>query len=411
MFTDTDPFSDEDFERYERELPGALRAVGDTFPGPSSDLVARGLARGRQRRRFRTLRRSALAAVLVTASVAGWATVRGTFDASTAGPGDRPDTPWVTKAPRDLMPLLAAAVPADGGLTDGETHFEAGLPRVLRTEARVQATYRNPSGSSVLTVVINRPGPGDDQDPAATTCAGTRPEDECTRSTDPDNGVLIARKTSKQAGSVEQEWRAVYIRPDGAHVDVRVGGRYLLPGDTTGISVLSLEQIAAVARSASWEPVVAAIPTPAQQVAGLVPALLSPGSHVVSADGSSGTGEFVVDTQGRTNGLNVSAEAGPVGERPVCPPGVDGSTSAGGCEIVKLSDGTPARIDTERTEDGRYVPWALTAFRAHGLRIRFEANTPPVKERGEKRSIDWAGLPVIQEQAKTIAVSPRWDAP
>ncbi|MFF7249270.1 hypothetical protein ACFZBU_35805 [Embleya sp. NPDC008237] len=405
MFTDTDPFGDEEFERFEKELPGALRAAGDTFPGPSSDLVARGIARGRQRRRVRTLRRSAVAAVLVTASVAGWVTVQGTFEQSAAGPAGRTGSPWVTNAPRDLMPYLTQAVPAGGRLTEGENYFDADLPRVARSRAVVQAVYSDASGSSHLAVSIDRPGPGHAENPLTGTCAGTSATNECNRSTDPDGGVLLTRKTHKRPGSVEQEWRAVYDRADGARVDVQVTGRYLVSDESVGAPVLSMEQIVAIARSTSWEPVAAAVPTAAQQVTGLLPDLL-PGSRVVPAESTSDAGEFVVETEAGTNGLNVRVEAGPVGERPVCPPDANGTAPGGSCRIVKLSDGTLARIDTERTQDGRFVPWALTAFRAHGLRIRFQANTPATKG-----AIERPGPVVIEEQIKTIAASPRWDAP
>ncbi|MET7299176.1 hypothetical protein [Embleya sp. NPDC005575] len=408
MFTDADPFSDEDFERYERELPGALRAAGDTFPGPSSDLVARGLARGRQRRRFRTLRRSALAAVLVTASVAGWATAEGVFD-SHSGPADRTGAPWVTDAPRDLVPLLAKAVPSDGQLTNSYSYFAAGSPRVLRSQAEVMATYTTASGSSELGVLISRPVPGSRDDSDAY-CDETLSKSECSRSPEPDGAVLTTRRTIKDKGDSTdplQLWRALYTRPDGARVDVRASGDYLVVGDIAGVSGLNMEQIAAIARSASWEPVGAAVATPEQQVTGLVPALLRSGARVASADGSSSTSEFVVDTDSETHRLNVSVDSGPI---EVCPPAAPKADStAGTCEMVKLSDGTSARIDRARTAQGRYAPWALTAFRAHGLRIRFEQDQSSESKRD--KSTSFAGPSMLQDQVKAIAASPRWDAP
>ncbi|MFI6584466.1 hypothetical protein [Embleya sp. NPDC050493] len=408
MFTDADPFSDEDFEQYERELPGALRAAGDSFPGPSSDLVARGLARGRQRRRFRRLRRSALAAVLVTASVAGWATVAGVFDNSNSGPADRTGAPWVTDAPRDLVPLLAKAVPPDGQLIDAYSNFAAGSPRVLRAQAEVMATYTTASGSSELSVVVSRPAPGSRDDSDAY-CDENVPKSTCSRSPEPDGAVLTTRRTIKDKGSTDpaQLWRALYTRPDGVRVDVRANGDYLVVGDVAGVSSLSMEQIVAIARSASWEPVGAAVATPAQQITGLVPALLRSGVRVLSADGSSSTGEFVVDTDSGIHELNVSVDSGPI---EVCPPAAaKADPTTGTCEMVKLSDGTSARIDRARTEHGRYVPWALTAFRAHGLRIRFEQD-PPSKSNRDKPTPS-AGPSMLQDQVKEIAASPRWDAP
>ncbi|MYS86090.1 hypothetical protein [Embleya scabrispora] len=407
MFTDADPFSDEDFERYERELPGALRTAGDTFPGPSSDLVARGLARGRRRRRLRTLRRSALAAALVTASVAGWATVEGAFDTSDPGPADRTGALWVTNAPRDLVSLLVNAVPSGRQLIDGDTYFAADSPRVLRSQAQVQATYTTTSGSSEISVVVSRPVPGGREDNEAY-CAETLSKNACSRSPEPDGGALTVRRTAKEKDGINQLWSALYTRPDGARVDVRVVGTYSEPGGVAGVSGLSMEQIIAIARNTGWESVGAAVPTPAQQVVGLVPALLPPGARVLSADGSWGSDEFVVDTGSGTHRLDVRVEAGPIGERPVCPPAAKDDAKAGTCEIVKLSDGTPARIDRARTENGRYVPWALTAFRARGLRIRFEQDPPSKTDAGDRSS---AGPSVIQDQVKVIAASPRWDAP
>ncbi|MGW1996808.1 hypothetical protein [Embleya sp. NPDC001921] len=399
MPTHKDSLSDEEFACYERELPGDLRAAVEAFPGPGPDLVARGLARGRQRRRARTLRRTALAVVLVLASVGGWAGIDGTFDTS-SGPADRTGDPWVTGAPRDLIPFLAKAVPSGGGLADGVTRFDADAPRVLRTEASVSATYTNQSGSAALTVVLDRPLPGSRAEAEGSPdCAATSARDECTRSEVPGGGSLIVRRTTSTEQNVEQELRVVHTRPDGARVDVRLGGRYLAPGDVAGAPVLSVEQLTAAARSDAWKPVLAAIPTVAQQVTGLVTSLMPAGVQVTSVDGSATAGEFVVNTGNGAQGLTVSVEAGP---REQQQPGCLGSGPEGGvCQLVSLSDGTSAVVYLDRTEDGRFVPWSLTAYRPHGLRIRFEkAVPPPLDEREDGR----------ERLVEKIAASSRWDA-
>lgn len=407
--THTDSLSDEEFAWYERELPGELRAAGAAFPGPSADLVARGLARGRQRRRARTVRRTALAVVLVLASVGGWAGIDGTFDTS-SGPADRTGDLRAVPAPRDLLPFLAKAVPPGGGLTDGVTRFEVDSPRVLRTEASVSATYTNQNGSSALTVVLTRPVLGSRADledvPA---CDKASAQDECTRSAEPDGGSLVVRRTATTAEKTEQELRVVHTRPDGARVDVRLGGRYLVPGDIAVAPVLSVEQVTAAARSDAWKSVLAAIPTVSQQVAGLVTSLMPAGARVVSADGAPGAGEFVVDSDDshgeRTHVLKVSVEAGPADERPTCPAKADRA-----CEVVKLSDGTMARIDRMRFGDGSFGPPVLTAFRPHGLRVGFEQGVPSEKAWGARGSILWPAESMVLEQAKAIAASSRWDA-
>ncbi|WP_424639706.1 hypothetical protein [Embleya sp. AB8] len=411
MCTDADLFGDEEFERYERAFPGALHALGDTFPGPSPDLVARGIARGLQRRRARRLRRAALAAVLVTASIASWVLVGDAFDRSATKPADRTDGLWMSSAPRDLMPYLARAVPAGGALTGAVTHFYAAdSPRVLRSAASVSATYTDSTGSSLIMVSISHPAPGGPETEAD--CTGTRELIECTRLPVLDGGSLTVRKTAKGDGSDLQELRALYIRPDSALVDVRVNNAYTVPGVSVltaapGVSVLTIDQITAVARSAVWEPVVAAVPTVAQRVAGLVPTLLPSGARVASTEGNPEQGEFIVETGRNSQRLNVSVQSAPADEQPVCPAGPGDGT----CEIVRLSDGTLARIDHDRTVDQRVVPWALTAFRPHGLRVRFEVGVPPLKSVGDKRELSPPAATVTQNQVKAIAASPRWDIP
>ncbi|WP_143658242.1 hypothetical protein [Embleya scabrispora] len=106
--------TDEDFERYERDLPAALSSAVEGFPVPSSDLVARSLARGRQRRRARTLRRSALAVVLVAASIGGWAATYGGFGRSSSDSADRTRFTSAADVRRELVPYLMEALPREG---------------------------------------------------------------------------------------------------------------------------------------------------------------------------------------------------------------------------------------------------------------------------------------------------------
>jgi len=398
--------TDEEFEWCERELPGALRVVGDTFRGPSPDLVGRGLARGRRRSRIRAVRRTATAGVLVAASVCGWAVLGGGFETSpVSGPVARTDVSTQSVGPWDLRPYLAQAVPSDGELTDVESYFDDGVPAVLRSAARISATYGNGSGSSPLSVTVSRPVSGTRTDLASDAyCPVARPLLECTRSEEPDGSALTVRKALKQEGDSGQEWRVLHTRPDGVRVDVRVSG--VGPGPAGGTPVLSVGQITAVARSAAWDPVVAAQPSAAGQVPGLLRTLTPPEVRVVAVDGDAHTGVAAVETAEGRFLLNASATLASADGRPDCPTGA----VSGGCDVVTLSDGTRARIEHDVNARGGIVPLALTAFRADGLLVRLEAGAPPPKGFSSPSALSGFGSGLTVDQLMAIAASPRWDA-
>ncbi|WP_406290388.1 hypothetical protein [Embleya sp. NBC_00896] len=399
--------TDEEFERCERELPGALRAVGDTFRGPSPDLVGRGLARGRQRSRIRAVRRAAIAGVLVAASVGGWAVFGDGSEASVSGPVARTDVSTQPGGQRDLLPYLAKAVPPEGNLTNDESRFDDGVPRVLRSQASISATYSNGSGSSPLIVTVSRPVPGTGTDLASDAyCPAARALLQCTRSAEPDGAALTVRKARKEEGSSEQEWRVLYTRPDAARVDVRTIVAEPGPGSAGGALVLSIEQITAIARSAVWDPVVAAQPAADQQVLGLLRALTPPEVRVVGVDGDADVGVAVVETDAGRFLLSASVTSASTDGRSDCP-----GKGNGTCEMVTLSDGTRARVEHDRNTQGRIVPLALTAFRAHGPQVRLEAGAPPPKGFSVPGELRGSGSGLTADQLMAIAASPRWDAP
>ncbi|GCD96748.1 hypothetical protein [Embleya hyalina] len=399
-------FTDEDFERYERELPAALGSVVEAFPAPASDLVARSLARGRRRRRARTLRRSAMALVLVAAGVGGWAATDGGLGRSSSDSADRTRFPSAGDVRRELVPYLTKVLPPEGVLTGAESRFEADAPMVLRTEAEVSGTYATAAGKSSLIVSISRPVPGSRIELGSHAyCTGVRPDNECVREPRPEGGTLTVRKSTKKPGSPDAEWSVVHTRADGAMVGVRVSGAYDDSGEVVGGPNMSIQQITDIARSPVWAPVIAAEPTAGEQVLGLVPALLPGGIRLTSRDGDSRNGEFVVQVGGGRHLLTVAVDPTPPGEGQGCPPGRPEGTGG----EVTLPDGNPAVVDLKRNVDGRVVPPSLIVYRPHGLRIRFEVDAPPAKSTTSygELAADSPGLDL--EVLKVIAASPRWD--
>lgn len=399
--------TDEDFERYERDLPAALGCAVEDFPAPSSDLVARSLARGRQRRRARTLRRSALGFVLVAASIGGWAATDGGFGLSSSDAADRTRLPSAADVRRDLVPYLMKALPSEGVLTDAESRFAADAPKVLRTEAQVSGTYSTAAGKSSLIVSISRPVPGSRTELGSYAyCTGVRPDNECVRVLQPEGGALTVRKSTKEPGSPDAEWSVVHTRADGAMVGVRLSGAYDDAGEPAGVPTMSIQQITEIARSPVWAPVIAVEPTAAEQVLGLVPALLPGQIQPLSRDGDSRSGEFVVQAGGGRHLLTARVDPTSPGEGQGCPTGPLPWT----CGEVTLSDGSPAVVDRERNVDGRVVPLSLTAYRPHGLRIRFEVDAPPAKSTTSYGELAAEAPGLDLEVLKVIAASPRWDA-
>ncbi|OPC78253.1 hypothetical protein B4N89_39430 [Embleya scabrispora] len=292
-------------------------------------------------------------------------------------------------------------------LTDAESRFEADVPKVLRTEAEVSGTYATAAGKSSLIVSISRPVPGSRNELGSYAyCTGVRPDNECVRVLQPGGGALTARKATKEPGSSDAEWSVVHTRADGAMVGVRVSGAYDDAGEAVGAPTMSIQQITDIARSPVWAPVIAAEPTAAEQVLGLVPALLPGKIQVISRDGDSRSGEFVVQAGGGRHLLTVGVDPAPPGEGQRCPTGPLEWT----CAEVTLPDGNPAVVELKRNVDGRVVPLSLTAYRPHGLRIRFEVDAPAAKSTttyGEFAT----GAPGLElEELKVIAASPRWDA-
>ncbi|MFI1581321.1 hypothetical protein [Embleya sp. NPDC020630] len=398
--------TDEDFERYERDLPAALSSAVEDFPAPSSDLVARSLARGRQRRRARTLRRSALAFVLVAASVGGWAATDGGFGLSSDS-ADRTRLPSAADVRRDLVPYLMKALPPEGVLTDAESRFEADAPKVLRTEAQVSGTYATAAGKSSLVVSISRPVPGSRTELGSYAyCTGVRPDNECVRVVQPEGGALTVRKSTKEPGSPDAEWSVVHTRADGAMVGVRLSGAYDDAGEPAGVPTMSIQQITEIARSPVWAPVIAVEPTAAEQVLGLVPALLPDAVRLEARDGDSRSGEFVVQAATGRHLLTVRVDPTPLGGWQGCPPGALAWT----CGEVTLSDGNRALAALNRTVDERVVPLSLTVYRPHGLQIRFEVDAPSAKSTLVYGELATGTTGLDLEMLKAMAASARWDA-
>lgn len=388
-------------DRFERDLPDAMRSAVAEFRGPSPDLIERGIRRGRRQRRARVAVGAAVAAVLVLVlgGSGGLGVLNGVFAGSStdSGPAARRDDGMASlPMGRELLPYLRAALP-DGGRTDGfEPHDEESMPG----EPGIAGTYTGRNGSARLVVQLLRPLFGSVEDlwwGAHCSLAGDSREYTCTRSVDPDGGAFVAIEFRGGPGLERQAAVAVYTRPDGVLVRVQAGDPDTRP--VRPLAGLGIEELTEIARSPVWTRVGVDASNPDPKAFEVLPDLL-PADVRVRSRTTATVGNFVlVRPGGPMSQLTVRLRPTGDGEPTPCPLG----TREDFCANVKLADGTPGVIHQVVANDGRVESRSLLVIRPGGLAVSLEVR--------DGRSAESAPMPeplLSIEQLKTMAASPRW---
>ncbi|MGW1994813.1 hypothetical protein [Embleya sp. NPDC001921] len=385
-------------DRFERDLPDAMRSAVAEFRGPSPDLIGRGIRRGRQQRRARVAVGAAVAAVLVL--VLGGSGGLGVLDAVFAGSSTdsgpaarRLEGTARLLVGRELVPYVRAALP-DGGRTD---RFEPSREGPVPGDTRIAGTYTGRNGSTGLEVELARPLFGSVEDlwqgphcPSAEGGSGLR----CVRTVEPDGGVLTVTGFWPP-GAERHSYSVVYTRPDG--VQVRAGEVVDKPRGTR--QVLGPEELTAIAHSRVWTVVgvdPSAVPPAAFEP---VSAVLPKAVRVLSAAKTT-VGNFVLGgLRGAMSDLTVRLRSTRDSAVTPCPAGASENL----CANVTLADGTPGVTHQVVANDGRVESRSLLVIRPGGLAVSLEVR--------DGRGADAAPLPeplLSFEQLKTMAGSPRW---
>jgi hypothetical protein len=420
--------TDDDFEHH---LPGALRAAVEGYPGPSPDLVRRGIARGRQQRRARVLRGAAVAAVLTVSGVAAVSARLGAFDGSAAhsAPANeqsRPPTATVSPPPHespapepehiDLVPLLRKAL-GTGTLTDATGTFDVSGPRVTRPKAVVSGQYTVDGRTTSVSVEITRPVPGSDE--ARTNqggCLAVRngPAGHCESVAQPDgtHAVVWSQRSLTLPDSSLDRITVVFPRGDGGQVSVTSGGERLpsTPGGGTsvpqapggGVQTLpTKEQLIEVARSPVWDPVVDKQPLPNERLLSLVPSMLPSVVQVVAPTGDNEHARFaLLDTQGRSElTVDVLANSGAAYR------GCTERADVGSCRSLDLPDGTRLVTTTVGESAGGVgdQTWETTAYHPNGLRVLVGVTNSP-----DGKTVLRATPSLSLDQLEALAGDSRW---
>ncbi|WP_406295560.1 hypothetical protein OG948_09940 [Embleya sp. NBC_00888] len=382
-------------DRFERDLPGAMRSAVAEFRGPSPDLIERGIRRGRRQRRARVAVGAAVAAVLVLGGSGGLGLLDGVFAGSSAdsGPAAR-RLEGMARLPvgRELVPYVRAALP-DGGRTG---RFEPDHEGPGPGRPRITGTYTGANGSTGLEVELSRPLFGSVEDLSQS--PHCPPEDSsrlrCVRTVEPDGGVLEI-SGFWTPGAERQSYTVVYTRPDG--VQVRAGELVDKPKGMH--QALGPEELTAIAHSPVWTVVGVDSSDPAPAAFEPVSALLPKEIRIQSAAKTT-VGNFVLGgLHGAMSDLTVRLRSTRDPAVTPCPVG----TKEDFCVNVTLADGTPGVTHQVLANDGRVESRSLLVIRPGGLALSLEVR--------EGRGADSAPLPeplLSIEQLKTMAASPRW---
>ncbi|MEV4335581.1 hypothetical protein [Streptomyces sp. NPDC049590] len=265
---------DEDFET---GLARALRRTAGEFPPPSADLVRRSVGRGRRKRLFAAARTTAAAVAVV--AVGGGALAMGPLGGHGDGTPERLRTgsqaPAAGQPPAHRRALVSGAemirtltglLPPGGTVSDTVGRDAEAGDAVVWPMAKL--TYATARGTTALDVTLSRPTPGipaDQQGQGGCLPVQVRPYDRCATEKLPGGAVLTTTESftypSRDTG--QKRWYAVLTAADGTEVTVQEfagGGEKAASGAADPL--LSLDQLAAIARSPRWEKALAALPTP-----------------------------------------------------------------------------------------------------------------------------------------------------
>ncbi|MFE9253195.1 hypothetical protein [Streptomyces sp. NPDC007088] len=431
----TGPHTDEDFAQ---ALERALRETApglEPAPGRRAELAERGLGAGRvrlRRRRTAAVTGSVLALALVGAGGAlATGLVGGDGPAATAGPAAAPATP-ATPTPT----AHKSSWPKEGGSAAERRKqqkspvsgqqvlavFEDLLPEGSVTGRTHSGSYGPPAaslvfddgkGKAAMGVDLNRYAKDDAQIKESTTCPSKVyvPFDRCTARTLPDGTRLmtIAGYEYPDRRGDNKSWDAYVVTREGYAVHVN---EHNTPAEkdkpaTRTDPPLSLDRLAALARSAQWQPLLHKLKTPKEYKITEVPkgpaaraditkiakSLLPASLTVREAKDYKGYGYLVVD-DGKGAGLvEINADSG------FSPSDFEDAGE-------ELPDGTFVTVRQGPAEKGRegVVDWSVQVLRTDGRRVVVSAYNAPGHQSAPSRQ-----KPVLSlARIRALALDAAW---
>ena len=381
---------------FDELFPGALQVAGEVFPGPPSDLVERGIVRGRRMRRARIVQVSAVTlslALVVLGGVVAGSHVFGGVTAQTAAstPSQRPSTTtvppaslgisdqWMIKTLEDLLPPGGAFTDATGRGTESNQVVGAGAPFAS------VVFHSAAGGASQVDVDLSRVAAGTDVTTTSySSCPSSveNPYAVCTAQQEPDGSLLKQVKdfTRPQADTGQRLWSVVLVRTDGFVIEVSEYGAGAEKSTTSSVNpLLSTDQLAALARSAAWQPALASIKAPVGRmssgpvlmtrgrVMSVLTGLLPRGVTVSDQSGQNGFAELVFDDGHGKTALEVNVQNA-AGMSMNC-----GSYAghSGTCSASTLPDGTDMVVTQGPSPkgSGAVTEWRVDTLRPNGLRV------------------------------------------
>ena len=232
-------------------VPAALRDAADAFPAPAADLVDGAIARGRRKRRARTLGSAALATVTglaVTGLVAAGTHLTGGHGVSAAAAGTThgsaaasPGAVNQVMPPSEMETTLKHLLPPHVTVTvlDAEAGYlqligtDSAGPSLLEINVQYRTTYYGRLSCATRTVA-----------PGAT----------CSQRTSPDGALQVVVEGPSEYGGPGTEWTVDLIRPDGDRVVISEFNAASESGAVTRPTpILTVAQAEAVVGSQNWQ--------------------------------------------------------------------------------------------------------------------------------------------------------------
>jgi hypothetical protein len=418
----------ESVDEFDVSFSDALHAAGELFPGPSADLVERGVSRGRRMRRARTARTSAvvvsLALIAAGGAVAGSRVFGGvtTRTASTPAPSAKASASAAPSAPagisaQAMIGTLEGLLPHGGTFTEAEGRGTESQPGG-GAAPYASVVYHGSGGVSGVEVSLSRFAAGTavtSTDYSSCPSAIDNPYAVCSARTQSDGSLLVVDKdfTRPQTDTGQRVWSVVLIRTDGAMIQVGEFGAGAEKSTSSSVEpVLSTERLAAIARSAAWLPALALIEPPARaqtapsgmaqaEVMSILTRLLPHGVAISEQGGQSGFAELVFDDGRGRSALEVNVQQ-MAGLPMDCTSHTEPGTT---CSATTLADGTQEVVVKAASQGaGSVTEWEVDTLTPSGLRVVvFEFNA--ASSRGPvTRAIP--GLTIAQLQQ--VATSPLW---
>jgi hypothetical protein len=282
-----------------------------------------------------------------------------------------------------MISTLEGLLPPGGTFTEAQGRGVQSLPGG-GAAPYASVVYHGSGGVSEVEVGLSRFAAGT---PVTSTdyssCPSTieNPYSVCTAHTQLDGSLLVVDKdfTRPQTNTGQRTWSVVLIRTDGAMIQVSEYGGGGEKSATSSVNpVLSTDRLAAIARSAAWQPALALIKPPARattsptgmaqaEVMSILTSLLPHGVAISDQGGQNGFAELVLDDGHGKTALEINVQHLPGLSMDCASQTGQGTT----CSATTLADGTQEVVTQTPPSQGTgsVTEWRVDTLRPNGLRV------------------------------------------